>query len=42
MKYVENISPYLSEGSDVIVYKEKPLFQVPEIEFGGMPRDNGD
>ncbi|NSW29534.1 class I SAM-dependent DNA methyltransferase [Enterococcus faecalis] len=42
VKYVENISPYLSEGSDVIVYKEKkPLFQVPEIEFGSMPRDNG-
>lgn len=42
VKYVENISPYLSEGSDVIVYKENtPLFQVPKIEFGSMPRDNG-
>ena len=34
VKYVENISPYLSEGSDVIVYKENHYFRFPKLNLG--------
>jgi hypothetical protein len=37
-----NISPYLIEGSDVVVLsRSKPLSLVPEIAFGSMPNDGG-
>jgi hypothetical protein len=41
-KEVSNINPYLSEGNDLIVLKQKkPLVNVPEISFGSMPNDGG-
>jgi MmeI, DNA-methyltransferase domain/MmeI, target recognition domain/MmeI, N-terminal domain/MmeI, C-terminal domain/MmeI, helicase spacer domain len=37
-----NISPYLVEGSDVVVLsRSAPLSPVPEILFGNMPNDGG-
>ena len=39
---VRNISPYLIEGSDlVILNRSKPLGEVPEIRFGNQPIDGG-
>ena len=38
----KNISPYLIEGSDVVVLsRSTPLSPVPEIVFGNMPNDGG-
>lgn len=37
-----NISPYLVEGSDLVLQsRSKPLCDVPEIVFGSMPNDGG-
>ena len=37
-----NISPYLVEGSDIVVTKRShPLGAVPELVFGSMPNDGG-
>ncbi|MGA2616619.1 MAG: DNA methyltransferase [Thermoguttaceae bacterium] len=37
-----NISPYLVEGSDVVVLaRASPIGAVPEIVFGNMPNDGG-
>jgi hypothetical protein len=37
-----NISPYLIEGSDLVVTKRtRPLGPVPELVFGSMPNDGG-
>ena len=37
-----NISPYLIEGSDVVVLsRSTPVSAVPEIVFGSMPNDGG-
>jgi hypothetical protein len=37
-----NISPYLIEGRDnALSNREKPLCQVPEVQFGNMPNDDG-
>lgn len=42
LRKVNNISPYLIEGSDLIVLKSKsPICNVPEITFGNMPNDGG-
>ena len=39
---VNNISPYLVEGSDVVIIKRKdPVCNVPRISFGSMPNDGG-
>lgn len=39
---VNNISPYLVEGSDAVVIKRKdPVCNVPRISFGSMPNDGG-
>ena len=41
-KLVDNISPYLTEGSDVFVTSHnKPLCKVPKMIFGNQPRDGG-
>ena len=38
----ENISPYLTEGSDIFVTaSKKPICQVPKMNFGNQPRDGG-
>jgi hypothetical protein len=37
-----NISPYLVEGSDIVILsRSKPICAVPEIVFGNMPNDGG-
>jgi len=37
-----NISPYLIEGSDVVVLsRSTPVSPIPEIVFGNMPNDGG-
>jgi len=37
-----NISPYLVEGSDIVVLsRSKPICGAPEIVFGNMPNDGG-
>ena len=42
LRKVNNISPYLIEGSDLIILKSKsPICNVPEIMFGNMPNDGG-
>jgi hypothetical protein len=39
---VRNLSPYLTEGADTVVRKErKPLCRVPEIRCGNKPTDDG-
>ena len=39
---VKNISPYLIEGNDVLVYKRMhPLSSVPEMDFGSKAADFG-
>ncbi len=41
-KEVKNINPYLVEASNVVVVKkEKPLSDFPEMNFGNMPADDG-
>jgi hypothetical protein len=38
----KNINPYLVEGKDIIIGKiRKPLFDVPEMNYGSMPNDGG-
>ena len=38
-----NISPYLTEGSDMTLRnRERPISAVPEIVFGCMPNDDGE
>jgi len=40
---VKNISPYLIEGRDfALLNREKPLSEIPELQFGSMPNDNGE
>lgn len=40
--FVENISPYLIEGPDIVVgNRQKPLCAVPEIGIGNKPIDGG-
>ena len=42
VREVRNISPYLIEGSDVVILnRSKPLCDVPEICFGNQPIDGG-
>jgi len=37
-----NITPYLTDGGDVVVTKRsQPICDVPEIVFGNMPNDGG-
>jgi restriction-modification enzyme MmeI-like protein len=37
-----NISPYLIEGSDIVILsRSSPLSQAPQIVFGSMPNDGG-
>ena len=37
-----NISPYLVEGSDIVVLsRSKPVCDAPEMAFGSMPNDGG-
>jgi hypothetical protein len=39
---VKNINPYLVEGSDIVVLKKnKPISNVPEIIYGSFALDNG-
>ena len=39
---VKNITPYLVEGNNVfITNKKKPICNVPEMNYGSMPIDNG-
>jgi hypothetical protein len=39
---VKNINPYLVEGEDIVILKRnKPLCDIPEINFGNMPNDGG-
>ena len=39
---VKNINPYLVQGSDVILQKRsKPISNLPDINYGSMPIDNG-
>ena len=39
---VSNISPYLIEGKDMALQnREHPVSNVPEMQFGNMPNDNG-
>lgn len=39
---VQHISPYLSEGEDIIVRSENsPINGLPKMVFGSMPRDDG-
>lgn len=39
---VKNINPYLVDGSNLLILsRNKPLCDVPEISFGSMPNDNG-
>ena len=39
---VTNISPYLVEGIDVALQnREHPISEVPEMQFGNMPNDDG-
>lgn len=39
---VKNISPYLIDFDDTIVYKRStPLSSLPEMDFGSMPNDDG-
>jgi hypothetical protein len=41
-KIVRNISPYLVEGSDLVLpSRSKPICDVPEIIFGSISVDNG-
>lgn len=42
-KKVNNITPYLTEGEDIIVKRSAtPLSDVPEMKSGDMPNDNGE
>lgn len=42
VKKVDNISPYLVEGEDIIVYKaNKPINNFPEMVKGSSPTDDG-
>jgi N-6 DNA Methylase len=39
---VTNINPYLTEGNDLVILKRsKPISNIPEINYGSMPIDNG-
>lgn len=41
-KYVKHITPYLTEGEDIIVSKlEQSISGFPKMDFGSMPRDGG-
>lgn len=41
-KIVDNITPYLTKGRNVIVSNsKKSLYQLPDMVFGNMPRDGG-
>jgi type I restriction-modification system DNA methylase subunit len=39
---VKNINPYLVEGKNVFIGKRaKPIYQIPEMNYGSMPIDEG-
>jgi hypothetical protein len=39
---VKNINPYLVEGKDIFLQnRKKPISDVPEMNYGSMPIDNG-
>lgn len=39
---VDNINPYLVEGDDIVILKQRnPICDVPPISFGSMPNDGG-
>lgn len=41
-KNVDNISPYITDGKNYVVsLSRKPLFSVPTMVMGSMPRDGG-
>jgi len=42
VRVVKHVSPYLIEFDDTVVEKRaKPLSNIPPIDFGSMPNDNG-
>jgi hypothetical protein len=42
MALVKNINPYLVEGNNIIVSsRQKPICNVPEMNFGNMPAEGG-
>lgn len=41
-KQVSNISPYLTDGENILVStKNKPISRLPRLRFGNMPNDGG-
>ncbi|OKA27486.1 class I SAM-dependent DNA methyltransferase [Bacillus cereus] len=41
-KLVSNISPYLTDGENILVSsRKKPISDLPKISFGNMPNDGG-
>ncbi|MBD8007098.1 MULTISPECIES: class I SAM-dependent DNA methyltransferase [Bacillaceae] len=41
-KLVSNISPYLTDGENILVStKSKPISNLPRLRFGNMPNDGG-
>lgn len=42
LQIVENITPYLSPGENILVYNSrKPISDLPTLNFGSMPNDGG-
>lgn len=42
LKIVDNITPYLSPGENILVYKARtPISNLPKLNFGSMPNDGG-
>ena len=42
LEIVKNINPYLVEGSTIIIEsRQKPICNVPEMNFGNMPAEGG-
>lgn len=41
-QFVDNITPYLTEGENVLVYSSRtPISNLPKLNFGSMPNDGG-
>lgn len=42
VKKVKEITPYITEGKETVIYSEKaPINKLPQMVFGSMPRDDG-
>lgn len=42
VQYVENITPYLTKGPNILVYSAKDsISNLPKLNFGSMPNDGG-